>query len=1320
MTIYTVTTLNWNDPAFWSGISASTADHTLDFSGLSSAYTVTVDKTNGRITVNDGGTSFVVGESGYVGPPAADTTMAAGTFLDFFNQIFLPDGGSTHIGDAGNETVVGGDGNDLIDGGAGDDSLSGGLGADTLIGGEGNNTLDGGGWADSITAGSGNDFGYGGAGDDTIALGAGDDYLQGDSGDDSLMGEAGADTIYGGSGADTLEGGSGNDYLDGQDGADVVYGGDGDDTLEGGWDGSNDTVYGGAGNDDVYMYTGDDSVFGGDGNDQIASGAGNDSAQGDAGNDIIVGYDGNDTLVGGTGIDTLSGGAGAGADSVLGGDDQDNLYGYAGDTIDGGEGGIDNDTLFVTNVDVINYDTAESGTISFTTGGSLTFSNIETITQMVHDGIVQGTSGDDGIGHLYIDADGEWIDNNDATGFSGSVGHDDYVLAGDGNDNVWGLTGDDTIFGEAGNDSLRGGDGQDSIVGGDGDDTLDGGYGIDTLEGGLGNDSLTGNQDADSLVGGDGNDWFSGWGGADTIYGDAGNDTIYGGGGGDSIFGGEGADLIGQHQIFGADTIEGGETGLDEDTITFEGSDSAVDVNLTGSEAGTFTQTGYETDVSQFIQIENFALSDFDDTLEGGSNTADMEIDAGAGNDSVVGGSGADSIEGGAGFDSLLGGDGDDTLLGGGDNDSLSGGDGADYLDGGTGTTYYESGLGADTIEDTVGSFGVASYVGSGSAVNIDLTDALSETGGWAEGDTLIGVEQIDGSWLYDDVIIGDSNVELIKGWGGDDTLSGAASLWDMTIEGGTGDDSITGSGNNDSLMGEAGADTIRGGAGNDTILGGEGDDWLVGGLGDDSLLGGDGNDILTGDTGSDTLDGGADADRFDIWAGDNSTTVIGGEGGTDSDIMWLISSSDGYAVSFDGDETGDATLSDGTAVDFSEIEQIWGSAGADTIDASGSNAAVTLTGGNGDDDFIGSSAADSLWGDSGSDTLDGGLGNDTLAGGNDNDSLMGGAGADQLSGEGGDDTLVGGTGNDTLIGGGGDDTFNYTPGDGLDTISDFNFGNSGTLSDGDNTNNDFIDLSGYYENIWELYADYADDNVLNQSNATTLTGKAVDYSDNTEFASGEGIAFTGASADNSSFTIENTGVVCFTADTLVLTPAGEVPIQRLRPGDKIVTRDNGVQPLIWSAARRIDGLELAKNPALRPIFIAPELIGAHKRLLVSPQHGMVIRREDGDETLVRARHLARLKGGQARIAYGRQQVVYFHLMFEAHQIIYANGAPSESFYPGPQALGALAPAPLRELTNLFPDLISASQPEAEYGDTARRFVRFKELPNELGALKRW
>lgn len=333
--------------------------------------------------------------------------------------------------------------------------------------------------------------------------------------------------------------------------------------------------------------------------------------------------------------------------------------------------------------------------------------------------------------------------------------------------------------------------------------------------------------------------------------------------------------------------------------------------------------------------------------------------------------------------------------------------------------------------------------------------------------------------------------------------------------------------------------------------------------------------------------------------------------------------------------------------------------------------------------------------------------------------SGVGTSGDDTIDGGAGNDVIVGQGGNDVLTGGDGDDTFVYAVGDGLDTITDFNTGNTGTLKDGDSNNNDKVDLSGFYDNIWELYDDYADDGILNQSNAgNTVKSEIVDYSDNTQMVDGDGLIFTGASANNTSFTPENTGVVCFAAGTLIMTPNGEVPIETLLAGDLVLTRDNGPQPIVWIGRRDITSQELSANPKLRPVQIAPQVTGGHSELILSPQHGLLLGL-NGEETLVRAIHLARLKGGKARVMNGCRNVTYLHIMFEAHQIVFANGAPAESFFPGPNAFGSLSRAVRQEIFTLFPNL-EPTNVHASYSDTARAFAAWKHLPQHLSGFSSW
>lgn len=359
----------------------------------------------------------------------------------------------------------------------------------------------------------------------------------------------------------------------------------------------------------------------------------------------------------------------------------------------------------------------------------------------------------------------------------------------------------------------------------------------------------------------------------------------------------------------------------------------------------------------------------------------------------------------------------------------------------------------------------------------------------------------------------------------------------------------------------------------------------------------------------------------------------------------------------------------------------IYGTDRQDSLEGGAGNDSISALG---DDDYLGGGAGhDTLDGGDGNDTLEGGTGNDMLYGGAGNDLLAGGDGDDWLDGGTGNDTLSGGTGNDTLTGGDGNDRFIYTPGDGHDTITDFNFGNTGTLDDGDSHNNDSIDLSGYYDHISELYADMADDGVLNQSNSTDMQGRATDYSNNTQFGSGS-LTFTNASADSSSFTAENTGVVCFSSGTVIRTPGGDVLIDALKVGDFVTTMDNGPQRICWIGRRTLDDATLLANPNLRPILIKRGTLGAERDLIVSPQHRLLTGRQG--EKLVAAKRLADEMAG-VRVAHGKRSVTYVHLMFESHQIIFSENTPSESFYPGPMALKMLAPSARSEIFDIFPAL---------------------------------
>lgn len=467
-----------------------------------------------------------------------------------------------------------------------------------------------------------------------------------------------------------------------------------------------------------------------------------------------------------------------------------------------------------------------------------------------------------------------------------------------------------------------------------------------------------------------------------------------------------------------------------------------------------------------------------------------------------------------------------------------------------------------------------------------------------------------------------------------------------------------------------------------DLIYGNDGNDTIDGGGGNDSILGGTGADVIYGGTGNDTIDGGTGADF--IRAGDENDVIYGGDG---NDTIY-------YGA---GNDT------------------IYGGAGDDVIDdveGSHLNGQNLIYGGDGNDTVYSGAASETIYGDAGTDWIYAEEGNDFVYGGNDMDVLFGGDGNDYIAGDAGDDyligdagndTLVGGTGNDnlyglagndSLIGGAGNDIFHYAAGEGLDTIADFNTGNTGSITDGNNTNNDFIDLSSYYDGTAELRADFLDDGILNQSNTDA------DYSNNTRFLPGDGLLFQGANAY--SFTTDNTGVVCFTEGTSIRTPTGPRMIEELRIGDLVDTVDHGPLPIRWIGTSSYDEDDLNRNPKLRPVVVNARVFGSDRDLVVSRQHAFLLPEQD---QLARAIQLIKLNVPGVRIAQGRKRVTYFHIMFDQHQLIYAEGIPTESMYPGPQALKSLCPAAMESLLGVFPDFIeidSHDSAQTIYGPTVR------------------
>ncbi|MEC7761255.1 MAG: Hint domain-containing protein [Pseudomonadota bacterium] len=170
--------------------------------------------------------------------------------------------------------------------------------------------------------------------------------------------------------------------------------------------------------------------------------------------------------------------------------------------------------------------------------------------------------------------------------------------------------------------------------------------------------------------------------------------------------------------------------------------------------------------------------------------------------------------------------------------------------------------------------------------------------------------------------------------------------------------------------------------------------------------------------------------------------------------------------------------------------------------------------------------------------------------------------------------------------------------------------------------------------------------------------------------------------------------VTCFTPGTLIDTPDGARPVEDLAPGDLVVTGDGTARPIRWVGRRDLSDGFMATRPNLRPIRIRAGALGhgmPARDLIVSPQHRVLIRSDIAErmtgsrQVLIAAARLTHMPGiNRLNPRYG---VTYIHIMFDRHEVVWSNGAATESFYPGPAALGGVEAACRDELFTLFPAL---------------------------------
>ena len=447
-------------------------------------------------------------------------------------------------------------------------------------------------------------------------------------------------------------------------------------------------------------------------------------------------------------------------------------------------------------------------------------------------------------------------------------------------ENLIGSDYDDTLSGDTGANILLGGPGDDTLAGGGGADLLLGGPGVDTVtyqrnfsNHGVRVDLAAGVADGASAEGDRLADIENLIGSSldDKLYGTDESNRLWGSRGDDLLAGRGGADVFVFHQGDGQDTVTDFDPAEDrielhlyygqrfdwqELDIRTDGADSVIRIDgnnslrLRGVAPAELGEQHFF-----FVGIARPAQTQTDDCDPG------RTLVGGPDKDILVSGPCADTLDGGGdyfdvvsyvesnrgviidlsekdadGYSTGSGGyaEGDrliniEQIWGSRHNDELTGDDmsnglwglqGNDVLNGGPGSDLLIGGPGADTLDGGDNhDFDVASYVESNRGVIIDLSEKDADgystgSGGYAEGDRLINIEDIWGS-DHDDTLTGDDDQNTLDGFKGNDILNGGPGA--------------------DVLIGGPGADTLTGGPDNDILEGGANDDIFVFNSGDGS-----------------------------------------------------------------------------------------------------------------------------------------------------------------------------------------------------------------------------------------------------------------------------------------------------------------------------------------------------------------------------------------------------------------------------------------------------------------------------------------------------
>lgn len=278
-------------------------------------------------------------------------------------------------------------------------------------------------------------------------------------------------------------------------------------------------------------------------------------------------------------------------------------------------------------------------------------------------------------------------------------------------------------------------------------------------------------------------------------------------------------------------------------------------------------------------------------------------------------------------------------------------------------------------------------------------------------------------------------------------------------------------------------------------------------------------------------------------------------------------------------------------------------------------------------------------------------------------------------------------------------------------------FGKSTPTEAGDGPGGDdefFIDLSGFDDNftIFVKSMDAGDIFHITGWDSWTTVGTMNTFT----YTGSDGGTYTfqlDAQSQNGDTGVDVVQVVCFGRGTRIATESGEVKIEELSAGDRVLCGDGVAREISWIGSQVVDAAALAAHPEWRPYKVRKNAFGdgsPDRALSLSPNHAVLLRDWRAellfgeDEVLVPVKHMA----NDSTVVRDRktESVEYFHILLDGHHTVIANGLECETLDPASLTTGAFDAEARSEVLGLFPLLAGDL---GSFGPTYRMRLRAYE-----------